>query len=127
MATKEENLSKSLTKVEEMEKQTDTRKKLKEQLGNVTYDLSDPFTYCGVTYTTLQLNFAALTGRDIEAIDDELTDMGINVVSPAANRKYLRIFAARAAGIPADAIEAMPVADYNAITTKAQRFLLLST
>lgn len=88
--------------------------------------LSKPFVWCGKTWEKVDLDFEALTGVDMEAIDDELNAMGIRGGPPADNRRYQRMLAARAGGLPADAIEHMPLADYNAIVNAARYFLIVT-
>lgn len=101
-------------------------KKLREKVGDVTVELNEPFEWCGKTYEKIKMNFGNMTGADVEALEDELTDMRISTQNPAGNRKYLRYLAARAAGVPADMIPALPIDKYNQITDAAQRFLIVT-
>lgn len=91
--------------------------------SHLTIRLSAPKEYMDKTYTELTLAFDKLTGRDIEAIDDELAAMGIVIANPNINHKYHRILAARAAGVPSDMIETLPLRDYQRITQAARNFL----
>jgi hypothetical protein len=113
-------------KHEEEEKKLGGRKALIQKFGVTDVELSAPFEWCGDTYETVHLNFAAMTGADMEAIDDEMAAMGITVESAARSRRYQRIFAAKAGSVPSDMIEKLPVADYNAITNAARLFLLVT-
>ena len=83
-----------------------------------------PLTWCGKTYEKANLNFSKLTGVDMEAIDEELGNE--NPTFPAQSRKYQKLLAAKASGIPSDAIEHLAAADYHAVISAAQRFLLAS-
>lgn len=94
------------------------------RLGVVTVVLSEPMTFCEETYTKLELDFEGLTGKDMEAIDDELASMGVIIPNPNISHKYQRILAARAAGVPSDMIERLPLRDYQKITMAARSFLL---
>jgi hypothetical protein len=94
------------------------------RLGVVTVILSKTVTFCDETYTKLEMDFEGLTGKDMEAIDDELAAMGVVIPNPNINHKYQRILAARAAGVPSDMIEKLPLRDYQKITTAARSFLL---
>ena len=99
------------------------RKALAARFGVADIELSKPFEWCGVVYEKVHLDFASLTGRDMEAIEDELEARGIRTRYPADNRRYLKTLAAKAGKIPADAITNLPAADYNAIVNAAQYFL----
>lgn len=102
------------------------RAKLVAQATVADIILSKPFTWCGQTYEEVHLDFESLTGRDMEAIDDEIGTRGLRGLVPAYSRTYQRLLCARASGIPADAIEAMPLMDYNALVNAAQYFLILT-
>lgn len=102
------------------------RDNLIKRFGSVDIQLSKPFEWCGVTYTELQLNFEALTGLDMEAIDEEIGTMALRGLVPAYSRMYQRLLAARAGGVPSDMIERLPIADYNAVTGAAQNFLFVT-
>lgn len=92
--------------------------------SHTTIRLSKPKEYMGKTYEELVLAFDELTGRDMEAIDDELGAMGLVIANPNISHKYHRLLAARAAGVPSDMIEVLPLRDYQRITQAARYFLL---
>ena len=94
-----------------------------ESVGKVVVDLRRPFEFCGETYEKLEMDFDGLTGRDIEAIDEELRKAGQIVFRPAWSHVYQRYLAAKAAGVPNDMIEALPARDYNRVVEAAQAFL----
>lgn len=96
------------------------------RFGHETLRLSKPFTWCGKTYEELDMDFEALTGLDMEAIDDEIGAMGLRGTIPAYSRKYQRMLAAKAAKVPSDVIEHLPLADYNAVVNAAQNFLFVT-
>lgn len=98
------------------------RENLIKQFGTAHVTLSAPFTWCDKTYKEINLDFERLTGTDMEAIDDELGAAGLNGVSPVGSRRYQRLLAARASGVPSDVIEHLPLADYNAVVTATRYF-----
>ena len=112
--------------LEEATEQAGGRERMIERFGSAEVRLTKPFEWCGTTYTELHLDFGALTGRDMEAIDEEIGVMGLRGMVPAYSRMYQRLLSARAAKVPADMIENLPLADYNAITGAAQNFLFVS-
>ena len=102
------------------------RKALAAKFGVADIELSKPFEWCGVVYEKVHLDFASLTGKDMEAIEDELEATGTRAIFSADSRRYLKILAAKAGKIPADAIINMPAADYNAIINAARYFLIVT-
>ena len=112
--------------VKEETKRVGGKAKLVQLYGKQTYKMTTPFTWEDTTYDELEFDFLGLTGADMEAIDDELMMMRVNVAVPSQSRKYQKMLAARAAHIPSDVIEHMPLADYNAITGMARNFLFIT-
>lgn len=120
----EKPVTQQVDEVREATEEAGGRKALADKFGVVDIELSAPFEWCGVTYEQVHLDFSSLTGRDMEAIDDEMGAAGIRF--PADSRKYQRILAAKASKIPSDAIRNMPAADYNAIVNAARYFLIVT-
>lgn len=108
--------------VENLESNMDMELVIAEQ-SHTVYKLSKPVKWMKTTYTELDLNFESLTGKDFEAIDDELQGLGIVVPTPAINHRYQRMLAARAANVPNDMLTALSARDYNKVTTAARNFL----
>ena len=102
------------------------RESLVKRFGTVHIPLSAPFEWCGKRYEEIDLSFETLTGRDMEAVDDEIGAYGLRGLVPAYSRLYQRLLAARAAGVPSDMLENLPLVDYNAIITAAQNFLFVT-
>lgn len=100
-------------------------KKLRDKVGFVTVELDEPFEWCGEKYEKVEMNFKDMTGEDVEALEDELTAMGISTQNPGMNKKYLRHLAARAAGVPADMLPKLPIDKYIKITEAAKYFLIV--
>ena len=112
--------------LEEATEQAGGRGTLVKRFGAAEVELSAPFEWCGKVYTQISMNFEGLTGRDMEAIDDEIGVMGLRGLMPAYSRMYQRMLAARASGVPSDVIEHLPLVDYNAVITAAQNFLFVT-
>ena len=112
--------------LEEAVEKAGGRERLIQRFGIVEVTLSKPFEWCGKTYEEINMNFEGLTGRDMEAIDDEIGVMGLRGLVPAYSRMYQRMLAARASGVPSDVIDHLPLVDYNAIVTAAQNFLFVT-
>lgn len=88
------------------------------------YELSAPFEYEGKKYTKLTLDFGALSGHDAIQIEEELEDIGKYTIAPEASKAYQSKMAARAAGVSSDIIEALPMQDFNRVTSAARNFLI---
>ena len=87
-----------------------------------------PLTWGGKTWERAHMDFAKLTGIDMENIDDEMSALnkGLLPSDPINSNKYLRLLAAKASGIPSMAIQSLPAADYNAVMRAARYFLIVS-
>lgn len=120
------DVAENAEKVKKAVKKLGGRAALAEKFGKTTIVFSKPLTWCEETYTKAELDFEALTGRDMEAIDMEIGAVNMRGLVPAYSRLYQRLLCARASGIPADAIEHLPLVDYNAMVTAAERFLLVT-
>lgn len=122
--------SKSLDKMEErLEEETEKlggRESIIRRFSHETVKLSKPFEWCGKTYEEIDMDFEGLTGQTMEAIDDEIGAMGLRGTIPAYSRKYQRMLAAKAAKVPSDVIEHLPLVDYNAVVNAAQNFLFVT-
>lgn len=111
---------------ERAEKKAGGRAAVVRQVGKMEYRLTEPFEWCDITYEKFDLDFMGLTGVDMEAIDDQMAAANRAVSAPAQSRRYQKLLAARAAHVPSDVIEHLPLADYNAVTTMARNFLLVT-
>lgn len=124
--TTEQSMDELEERLEEETEKVGGRESLIRRFGHETVRLSSPFQWCGKTYEELDMDFEGLTGRDMEAIDDEIGAMGLRGTLPAYSRKYQRMLAAKAAKVPNDVIEHLPLADYNAVVNAAQNFLFVT-
>lgn len=91
-----------------------------------THIFAQPFTHGDKTYEEMAFDFGKLTGGDCLAIEAELQMMGKPLVAPEFSGEFLVRMAAKAAGVGADVLMAMPLADYNRIRSRARSFLLKS-
>lgn len=93
-----------------------------------TLKLKEPFTYEKVTYDTLTFNCAKLTGRDSLAIENEMFMLGKSLVAPEFSGEYMSRLAVRACeeNMPLNALEALPLYEFNRIRAKMRSFLLVT-
>ena len=90
---------------------------------NYTHTFSKPVEILGKKHKTLTFRFEDLTGADIEAVEQEMQDMGKYALSPEISYIVQSMLAARAARVGSDEIRRLPVADYMKIKNKARDFL----
>lgn len=83
-----------------------------------------PFEYEGKKYSTLNFDFERLTGRDMIAIESEMQANNEYALDPLLSKSFQCKMAARACGIGGDALEAMPIREFNRITNAARNFLI---
>lgn len=114
--------------LEQETEKTGGRLSLLETFGVKDVEFTKPLKWSEKTWDRAHMDFTKLTGVDMEAIDDELSALnkGLLPSDPANSRKYLRLLAAKASGIPSKAIQSLPAADYNAMINAARYFLLAS-
>lgn len=98
-------------------------KKEEKKNQNYTHTFSKPVEILGKKYKTLTFRFEDLTGADIEAVEQEMQDMGKYALSPEISSIFQSMLAARAARVGSDEIRRLPVADYMKIKNKARDFL----
>ena len=98
----------------------------KKDIYGYTHELDKEFEYEGIKYSKIRFDWGKLTGNDGLAIEGEMQALGAPVVIPALSGGFLIRMAARAGGVPADALLAMPMRDYNRIRSEARSFLLKS-
>lgn len=120
MAEEKKTIQEAVADIEEV---LDVEAEIK-RLSTATVKLSKTVEWEGKTYTELTMDYEGLTGRDMEAIDDELAAMGVVVANPNINHRYHRLLAARAAKVPSDMLRTLPLRDYQKVTTTARSFLL---
>lgn len=90
---------------------------------NYTHTFSKPIEILGKKHKTLTFRFSELTGADIEAVEQEMQDMGKYALSPEISSVFQSMLAARAAKVGSDEIRRLPVADYMKIKNETRDFL----
>ena len=89
------------------------------------YKLKSPFEYEGKSYEELRLDFGALKGRDVIAVEDELTEDGKGFfIAPELSTPFVIRLAARAAGIPYEAFSARLYPDFMKVRALTRNFML---
>lgn len=95
----------------------------KKQNGIYSHKFTKPFEYEGLTFETLDFNFEKLTGRDMISIESEMQALGEYALAPEISKSFQAKMAARAAGISSEALEKMPLKEFNKIANEARSFL----
>jgi hypothetical protein len=88
-----------------------------------------PFNYNGKEYKTLHFNFEDLTGRDALEIENEMIQLGKQMmIASVYSGEYQIRMAAKACTekIGSDALEMMPIYEHNKIRSRVRSFLLKS-
>lgn len=108
-----------------LKKEQGKTQKEEESQGTGTYEhvFKTPFEFEGKKYEKLVFCFGDMAGKDMNAVEKEMTMAGEYAVSPELSTAFLSKFAARAAGIGSDMMDALPVRDFNKIRGKARDFL----
>ena len=92
--------------------------------GVYVHKFKKPFEYEGKKYVTLNFYFERLTGRDMITIENEMQARNEYAIDPLLSRNFQSKMAARAGGIGADVLEAMPMQEFNKIVNAARNFLI---
>lgn len=100
----------------------------KEQKANeLEYKLLRPILFDGEEVTSLTFDFEKLTGQDLIACASQA-----KAIAPdeyplvlAVHMPYQITVAAKAAGVPAELIQALKAKDFTQVTQRAQNFLLV--
>jgi len=87
------------------------------------HEFAKPITFEGTEYSGLDLDLDRLTGKDLVNIEAEMTARGIQAVMPEISKSYQMLVAARAAKVPVELIEELPIKEASAITMKVVNFL----
>lgn len=91
------------------------------------YKLNKAYTYEGVEYTELDLDFESLTGKDIISAELQYRTAGYDerILVKENDKAFLAYFVAIAAKVMPDFIINLPAKDFTLVTNKARNFLLL--
>lgn len=125
-AEKKEKTEELAERLDEAVELAGGRRKLIETFGETVVKLSKPVQWEGSAIEEVHLDFLSLTGLDMEIIDDQIGALGLRGLLPAYSRKYQRLLAARASGLPEAFFLSLPLADYNGVTGAAANFLIVS-
>lgn len=96
----------------------------KDQSMNYTHKFAEPVEIMGKKYSTMTFYFERLNGDDVEAVELELQQRNIVVLSAEVSSAFQSAIAARAAGIASDEIRRLPLRDYMKIKNAARNFLV---
>lgn len=90
------------------------------------HEFAKPFKFEGQEYTGLDLNLDDLTGKDLLNVESEMAAKGLQAIMPEISKAYQMHVAARAAKVPFELIEALPIKEASGITMKVVNFLFAS-
>ncbi|GHV07102.1 hypothetical protein FACS1894217_07150 [Clostridia bacterium] len=90
--------------------------------GKYVHEFKTPFDYEGEKHKTMNFCFEKLTGRDMIAVEAEMTALGEFAIIAQISVNYLSRLAARAANIDIDVLQAIPVKDFNTIVNHSRNF-----
>lgn len=96
----------------------------REDIYSYTHELQREFEHEGKKYKSIHFDWGKLTGNDGLAIENEMQALGTPVVIPSFSGGYLIRMAARASGVSADTLLALPIREYSRIRSEARSFLL---
>ena len=92
--------------------------------GVYVHKFKKPFEHEGTKYDTLNFYFERLTGRDMIAVENEMQANNEFAIDPLLSRNFQSKMASKAGGIGSDALEAMPLQEFNKIVNAARNFLM---
>ena len=88
--------------------------------------LNKPLRHKGKDLLELDIPLEALTGRALIEVEQELFNAGRVSLFPEYSKGYLIRVAARAARIPAEALEQLSAPDFTNVTLRVRDFLTAS-
>ncbi|SHJ74271.1 hypothetical protein [Tepidibacter formicigenes] len=92
--------------------------------GVYVHEFKKPFEYEGKKFEKLNFYFDKLTGKDMISIEGEMQAMGEYALAPEISRGFQCRMAAKAGNIGTDALECLPLPEFNKITNAARDFLI---
>lgn len=90
----------------------------------MTIKLTKPLTVKGEEVTEVTLDFDALCGTDMLAVEQQTRAFGEGYLVAEITGTYAMILASRMIGVPPEDISALPAKDYLNIVSKVKDFLL---
>lgn len=91
-------------------------------MSEIIHTLSRPFEFEGKKYEFLTFDFDKLSGKDLREIRRSFENPGRPVAMLAMDEEFLMLTAAKAAQVPYEFMDALPLADVIAITTMASGY-----
>lgn len=115
-------------KINEEEIKAAEAEAMEDDVDVYVHELKKPFSYEGVTYTALHFDFGGLTGNDSLAVEAEMQALGRPVIVKEISGEYQARITVRACQEPisVDTLKALPLRDFNKITSKTKSFLMRS-
>lgn len=87
------------------------------------HKFSKPYEFEGDTFDKIDLNLDALTGDDMLAAERDFGAGGGLAAMVETSKGYLAILAAKAAKVPVEFINGLPVKEFSQVTMAVQAFL----
>lgn len=91
---------------------------------NYTHKFAKPREIMGKKFESITFYFEDLTGDDVEAVELELQQRNIVVLSAEVSSAFQSAIAAKAAHMASDEIRRLPLRDYMKIKNAARNFLV---
>ena len=91
--------------------------------NKVIVKFNKPFTYEGVTYEELEMDFESLTGADLVSIEREMNMENEFALTPEISPNFCGRIAAKAAGVNHVIIFALPLKEFTKVKNAARDFL----
>lgn len=91
-------------------------------MSEIIHTLSRPFEFEGKKYEFLTFDFDKLSGKTLREIRRSFENPGRPVAMLAMDEEFLMLVAAKAAQVPYEFMDALPLADVIAITTMASGY-----
>lgn len=100
------------------------RSKNQEQVNPLKIDFKKPYTFEGKTYDGIDLSpLEDMTGSDFIRIEKEVRRLGVNNLNPETTAEGAYTYAARAAGVPFEFFERLPLKEARRTKAVVVNFL----
>lgn len=87
-------------------------------------EFKTPYNFEGKEYNEVELDLDSLTGKDFNDLTRQLKGSGWFAPIPAADPEFCMHIAARAAKLPLEFFESLPVGAYGVTVQKVSNFLM---
>lgn len=117
-----------MSEIKEQENQNQNedqdKNKNKEQANPLKVDFKKPYIFEGETHNRIDLSgLEDMTGRDFIQIEKEVRQLGINNLNPETTAEGAYTYAARAAGVPFEFFEKLPLKEARKTKAVVVNFL----